>query len=619
MISRKLVLTLTIFSLILISPVFASDEPMIEWEKTVDVSRPTRISGQALTSDGGLIMVGSRSYGDSRDGVLIKVDSEGNKVWEKTIVTSEDDYLSDVKQTSDGGYIAIGTFCSDFYHDDAWIVKTDSLGVLEWQYMYESTVSDFGSSVLEDKNGDFVWVGSRIYQDYYRISYGKLSPTGEPINKTFTEVVSLGYKIIETSDGGYVIAGAGRPSAYYGWQLMIMKLNQTMGEEWISYQGYAGSRYLRDILETDEGNFVGIGYKETDDSGVFLLHEVDHEGEVVDYLYLTDYELWYGTDIVQLNNGDFVVSGRAIGEEFTCFMAGINSDLELEWIHEFDDPEIELSGMALNRANKLLFCGTLEGDIDMPAILKTGPVGDVMGYITFNVMDTEGSPIAGASISTMLKTVSGISGSTGQTGVLICDDVTPGSYSVQVSAEGFETASVQFECLSGEPTVVSVTLNSSEQEPEDESIILSFKVQDDAGSPLRGVHIITLASPEGQEEVEADTNTVGEAQLELIEGAYELKLSKSTYEVKVFEVTITEDQLVTVIMDKEEETTETAGETSDPEVTESTDATETPGEDTSNMVILEQKTGYNMLIYGGVAAVALIGVAAYILKTKGVF
>ena len=619
MISRKLVLTLTIFSLILISPVFASDEPTIEWEKAVDVSRPTHISGQALTSDGGLIMVGSRSYGDSRDGILIKVDSDGNKVWEKTLVTDEDDYLSDVKQTSDGGYIAIGTFCSDYFHDDAWIIKTDSLGQLEWQYMYESTVSDYGSSILEDSNGDFVWVGSRIYQDYYRISYGKLSPTGEPINKTFTEDVSMGYKIIETSDGGYVIAGAGRPSAYYGWQLMIMKLNQTMGEEWISYQGYAGSRYLRDIVETDEGNFVGVGYKETDDTGVFLLHEVDPEGNVVDFLYLTDYELWYGTDIVQLNNGDFVVSGRAIGEEFTCFMAGIDSDLELEWIHEFDDPEIELSGMVLNRANKLLFCGTLEGDIDMPAILKTGFVGDVMGSITFNVMDEAGNPISGASINTLMKTLGGISGSTDQTGTLVCEEVNPGSYSVQVSAEGYETATVQFECVSGESTVVSVTLNSSEQEPENGVHILSITVQDDAGVPLRSVHIITLASPVGQEEVEADTNTAGEAQLELIEGAYELKLSKSTYEVKVFELTITEDQLVTVIMDKEEETTETAGETTDPEVTEQTGATETPGDDTSNIVVLEQKNSNNMLIYGGAAAVALIGVAVYMLKTKGVF
>lgn len=625
--SKKLVLTLAVISFIIITPVFASVEPTIEWEKPVDASRPTRIYGQDLTSDGGLILTGQRLYGDSKNGVLIKVDSDGEKVWEKTIVTTENDYLTDVKQTSDGGYIAIGSQHSSEKLYDVWVVLTDSTGTVVWENTYGWTGQDYGNSILEDSNGDFVWTGSREHGDQNKVYYGKISPTGELLTQIFSLTPSIGYKIIESSDGGYVVVGTGVPQEIYGGQMMTIKLNATLSKQWTSYQGYAGDRVLLDVIEAKNGDFVSVGYTDINIVATPWILRVDSEGETVGLAHFNDYDSWSASNIVQLDDGGFVMSGRAYGEEFTCYMAGVDRDLELEWIHEFSDPEVELTGMIQNRADSLLFVGTLEGDIDMPAILKTGPVGDALGYITFSVKDKAGDPIIGASIVAMMKADVGLSGSTGQTGVLVCDEVTPGSYTVQVSAEGYETETIEVEAIAGEPSVVTVTLSEVEPEPLDESYVLTVNVQDIDGSSVRAVHLVSLSSPDGVE-VEADTNTAGEAQVEVFPGDYEFKLSKTTYEMKTFEVSITGDEVVTVILNKEAdetpesedpETSDEVGESDEPEVPEPTETTETQEDDFSNLEVIEVEQGNNMLLYGGVATVALIGLAAYALKLKGVF
>lgn len=623
---RKPLLVAILFSFILITPTYASVAPTIEWEKVVETSRPTRIYGQDLTSDGGLILVGQRMYGDSKNGVLIKVDSGGNKVWEKTITTTENDYLTDVQQTSNGGYIAIGSQHSTENLYDTWIIRTDSTGTIEWEQTFGWTGQDYGTSVLEDSNGDFVWVGSREHSDRDKVSYGKISSTGEPVKQIFSLTPSIGYKVIESSDGGYVIVGTGVPEEIYGGQMMMLKLNATLSKEWTTYQGYAGDRYLLDVIEATNGDFVGVGYSDIDLETTPWIIRLDPAGEKIGLAHFDDYDDWAATCFVPLENGGFVVSGRAYGEEFTCFMAGVDSNLDLEWIHEFDDPEVELTGMILNRADSLLFTGTLEGDIDMPAILKTGPVGDPFAYITFTVEDEVSSPIVGASIVANMKTDVGISGSTGQTGLLICDDVTPGIYSVQVSAEGYETETVQVECDSGESTVVIVSLNSvSEPEPEPEvsSVILTLKAQDADGSPLRSVKVVSTSTPEGQITVEDNSDNSGEVQFELLPGEYEFKLSKSSFEPKTFECTLDSDEVVTVIMDEVEPEEDNPPENEPEEPTVSVEPTEEPetddGADFTNVIAVKESSGNNMLLYGGTAAVALIGVAAYVLKIKGVF
>jgi len=619
--SRKLILAFIMFSLIGITPIYASVQPTIQWEKSVDVSRRTLLFGFSSTTDGGTIIAGGRYGGDIKNGILIKVDNDGLKIWEKVFVTDESDYLNDVKQTSDGGYVAIGAQHTgdDLY--DTWVVKTDSTGNIEWQKTIGSTGNDYGYSILEDSNGDIVWTGIRYHGDRHKVAYGKISESGESLQNWFSLTPSIGYKIIETSDGGYVIAGTAQPSdVVNGAQMMITKVNSSMDKEWVSYYGFSFDQYLLDVIETQNGDFLGIGYYELSDGDLLaFLYQVNSAGETVQVSSLDSYDNWYGSKILQLDDGGFVISGRVIGEDFSSFMAGIDSDLSLEWIHEIENSNFEGSEMLLTSNGGILLGGTVYGDIDVPGLIKTGIVGDALGSITFNVEDEDGAPIIGASISVMMKTDVGIYGSTGQLGGLLCDSVTPGTYTVQVAKTDYETKSVQVQCISGDSSVVNVSLDSiTSQEPEqdEETAVLTIIIQDEAESLIRNVEVVSIASPDRQEAVEGNTNLSGEVQFELLHGDYEFKLSKESYDPKDFKISITEnEQVIITLSDSENETSEegSGDSTTEPDLSETDDDS-----DFSDVQVIQGSSGNKLWIYLGIAIVIILAIIVYVLKTKGV-
>jgi len=65
------------------------------------------------------------------DLVLCKFDSNGVLMWNRTIGTVSTDYGLSLASASDGGFVATGCVTEDLYQ--GWVLKTDSLGLLEPQ------------------------------------------------------------------------------------------------------------------------------------------------------------------------------------------------------------------------------------------------------------------------------------------------------------------------------------------------------------------------------------------------------------------------------------------------------------------------------------------------------
>ena len=118
----------------------------VEWERTygeTDVNTYEDFRKVLALPDGGYALAGStRSYNppwDDTSGWLMKINAQGDSLWAqlyspKADVVSNllDDYLWDVQLAPDGGFVMCGFGFTEYIPDvstqDAWMVKTDSLG-----------------------------------------------------------------------------------------------------------------------------------------------------------------------------------------------------------------------------------------------------------------------------------------------------------------------------------------------------------------------------------------------------------------------------------------------------------------------------------------------------------
>lgn len=147
----------------------------IGWQKTFGGTSQDWPTSIQETADGGYI-VGGRSHsnisgnktensiGNSIDYWILKLDAAGNIVWQETIGGTDADYLRTVLQTPDGGYLLGGYSISGVSGDktepckgnyDYWIVKTDSLGAIEWQKTIGGSGSDQLQSIVLNQDGTY--------------------------------------------------------------------------------------------------------------------------------------------------------------------------------------------------------------------------------------------------------------------------------------------------------------------------------------------------------------------------------------------------------------------------------------------------------------------------------
>jgi hypothetical protein len=132
------------------------------WTKTYGGANNDYGYSVQQTSDGGYIIAGhTGSFGAGGDNVyLIKADSSGDTLWTKTYGGTGGDHGSSVQQTSDGGYIiAGGTYSFGAGNADVYLIKADSSGDTLWTKTYGGTSSDFGRSVQQISDGEYIIAG----------------------------------------------------------------------------------------------------------------------------------------------------------------------------------------------------------------------------------------------------------------------------------------------------------------------------------------------------------------------------------------------------------------------------------------------------------------------------
>ena len=126
------------------------------------------------TFDGGYIITGSTTAGSGGIDVwILKINGLGQYEWSRTYGGQDNDIGKDIIQTSDGGFLVTGYTKSFSGNMDLWLIKTDQAGQTcvpdgdgnctqnssKWIRSYGSSGNDFGNSVIETIDGNYVVAG----------------------------------------------------------------------------------------------------------------------------------------------------------------------------------------------------------------------------------------------------------------------------------------------------------------------------------------------------------------------------------------------------------------------------------------------------------------------------
>ena len=301
------------------------------WNKTYGGAHSDLGHSVQETSDGGYVIAGyTRSFGNKDDDVyLVRVDSEGNELWSRTYgiqgATNNNERGHSVQQTNDGGYIIAGETNSsdrgekDLY--DVYIVKPDSEGNLIWNKTYGGDRSDEGHSVLETSDGGYVIAGETSSfgeraTDVYLI---KIDSEGNEIwSRTYGDIEGYerGYSVQETSDGGYIVAGMSWPLEQQNPDFYLLKADSDGNELWSrSYTGPDSNwswDWGRSVLETGEGGYILIGetYSEVERDQDVLLVKTDSLGNLLWSRTYGGVDHEYGYSVLETGDGGYVIAGK---------------------------------------------------------------------------------------------------------------------------------------------------------------------------------------------------------------------------------------------------------------------------------------------------------------------
>ena len=220
------------------------------------------------TADKGFILAGARDFGSNTQGLLIKTDSLGNVEWERNYGGSGVEYGTMVLPMANGQYLLGGeteTLPCSAGATDQWLIRTNSAGTQQWQKCY-GTVNDEGNALpgCEFTNGDFAFVGQWAY------------------NST-------------------------------SWYPYISRVNSSGNNLWTrKFRPHGGSDFLRNMLVTDSEDILAVGKISTPMGTRGLMIRASADGDSLwyrKYEYYSTYsvhELW---DIDTAHGGGYVMCG----------------------------------------------------------------------------------------------------------------------------------------------------------------------------------------------------------------------------------------------------------------------------------------------------------------------
>jgi hypothetical protein len=220
---------------------------------------------------------------------LTRIDAEGNELWSHTIGGERNIMASGGLLTSDGGFLLLGGVLNyPAQDDDIFLVKIDQDGEQAWSRTWEEG-NLIGNRIIQVSDGNYLIAGGYTPAGDFDSAgndfmFIKVDPNGEQIwTSIFGDDTALdwAFAVVEASDGGFVAVGdITRDMFTWDADIILVKIDENGQPVWQQIIETNTHTMLRGILEHPQGGYVIIGSTYRGSNFDILLIRTDAEGNV---------------------------------------------------------------------------------------------------------------------------------------------------------------------------------------------------------------------------------------------------------------------------------------------------------------------------------------------------
>jgi len=340
------------------------NEGNLQWSKTYGGSGEDKGQQVIQTSDGGYALTGYAQSADGdgsnnegfHDNWIIRLDAQGSILWERSFGFSGHDHSYDIIQTEDGGLFFTGHLDISAAREDGftekgasltrhgvgefWGTKIDIEGNIEWRNYFGGSSNDRAFGVVQSNDGGFVMAGFSESNDFdiknNRGSYDfwvvKINNKGDLVweNAYGGSGIDRSYSIVNTSDGGYAIAGqtlssdADVKKNNGESDIWLIKLDDTGQLVWEDSFGGTGFELAEGLSAMSDGGFMVVGNSKSSDGDTIenagendiWVIRTDSNGQLEWQKSIGGSDLDYGFDILENQDGSVMVVGETLSQDF---------------------------------------------------------------------------------------------------------------------------------------------------------------------------------------------------------------------------------------------------------------------------------------------------------------
>jgi hypothetical protein len=279
----------------------------LDFVQTIGGSKNDALFSVEKTTDGGYIVAGftqsnngdiNTKTNESYDFWISKFSSKNILEWQKTFGGSKEDRAAGIIQTRDTGFAVLGFSKSSDLDvsvnggaQDFWLIKLSNSGNLLWERSFGFSGADYGTTLLETKDGGFLITGVLDVSASGGEGNSKLTATRHAGGDYWTiktnnvgtvqwsrffggSLSELPLGIVETADNNFIIAGSSDSTDFNvknnkgTYDFWLIKISSTGNLIWEKSFGGSNIDEARAITTTNDGNFIVVGDTRSSDVDV---------------------------------------------------------------------------------------------------------------------------------------------------------------------------------------------------------------------------------------------------------------------------------------------------------------------------------------------------------------